>query len=121
MKHGVRSGSFLYVVFLIILCLALSLWGAPVMAGKKPSVETCNEMGMLDVSCFICKTDEYVGMISVPAEYDPNYGDCGNRYREARQKCSQFYGTDLSETGCKWSHTMGGTTYRGWYPDYCKH
>ena len=85
MNNTVRSGSLLYVVFLISLCLALSLWAAPVMAGKKPSVENCNEMGMLDVSCIICKTGQYLGKISVVAEYDPEYKDCGNRYREARQ------------------------------------
>jgi hypothetical protein len=36
-------------------------------------------MGMLDITCFICDTGEYVGMISVKAEYDSEYGDCGNR------------------------------------------
>lgn len=94
---------------------------SPISAGQKPSVESCEEMGMLDITCFICDTGEYVGMISVKAEYDSEYGDCGNRYREARRKCSEFYGFDLKEIGCRWSHTMGGTSYGGWYPEYCNH
>lgn len=101
--------------------LAAVLLASPGLAGQKPSVESCEEMGMLDVTCFICDTGERVGMISVKAEYDAEYGDCGNRYREARRKCAEFYGLDLKETGCKWSHTMGGTSYGGWYPDYCEH
>lgn len=121
MRYVLRSG-FHVLVFIgfTMGAVYVSLPGAAV-AGEKPGPESCQDMGLLDVTCIVCQTGEKLGMVSVKAEYDPDYGDCGRRYREARQKCSQTYGRPLSETGCKWSHTMGGTNYKGWYPEYCEH
>jgi len=120
MKNGVRFGSLLCFVLIISLCLALSFTTVPVMAGQKPSVESCNEMGMLDISCHKCDTGDYLGKISVQAEYDAEYGDCANRYREARRKCSEFYNLERGNTAARWSHSMGGTVYSGSYPASCK-
>lgn len=110
-----------FILVLDVLVLSILLTTSSMFAGGGPSPEKCEEMGMLDVDCIVCETGEYLGKISVKAEYDPDYRDCGGRYREARQKCADFYVLELSKTGCKWSHSMGGKTYRGWYPDYCKH
>jgi hypothetical protein len=119
-KDGTLKGMSNLCTIAVVSLWVAGFFAGPVFAGQKPSVDSCNDMGMLDVTCIVCKTGERLGLISVKAEYDPVYGDCGRRYREARQKCSEFYGREFSETGCKWSHSMGVTTYRGWYPDYCE-
>lgn len=105
----------------VVLFVSIILFAGPVLAGKKPSVETCEEMGLLDVTCIICATGEHKGMYSVKAEYDPEYKDCGKRYREACRECARVYNLEYSKTGVKWSHYMGGTIYKGWYPKSCKH
>jgi len=120
MKSGVKSGS----LFVIIVIFSLFLAGSPtvvsVMAGKGPSPESCSEKGLIDVSCIVCDTGEYKGKVSVQAEYDPDYGDCMKRYREARNLCISTYGIDSSNAGCKWKYSMGGKDYTGVFPARCK-
>ena len=120
-KKNVSTFRLFSIDLKIFLCTAFLLcFAATAHAGNKPSVESCNKMGMLDMSCYVCDTGRYLGKISVKAEYDPEYGDCANRYREARQKCSEFYGVERRNTACRWSHSMGGTIYSGSYPASCK-
>ncbi|MBN2398657.1 MAG: hypothetical protein JXI32_09770 [Deltaproteobacteria bacterium] len=106
---------------MVVVCVALLVCSGVVYAGGGPSVENCEKKGMIDISCIICETGEYLGMVSIQAEYDPEYGDCMLRYKEARQRCATCYGTTLSETGIKWEYYLGGTKYYGHYPKYCKH
>ena len=102
-------------VFLALIGFSTGVW-----AGDKPSPERCEELGMIDVECIICNTGQYLGKISIQAEYDPRYEDCMKRYVEARDKCASFYGTPKDETGIKWSYWIGGTRYFGHYPTNCK-
>ena len=105
----------------VVLFVSIILFAGPALAGKEPSVKTCEEMGLLDVTCIICATGAHKGMYSVKAEYDPEYKDCGKRYSEARRECARVYNLEYSETGVKWSYYMGGTIYEGWSPKSCKH
>ncbi len=100
------------------LCL---LAAVPALAGGKPSEENCAKADKIEVKCIVCNTGEFVGVISMVPKYDPEYGDCGGNYREARNLCITAYGEQEGGMGCKWSHYMGGVTYKGWYPSGCKH
>jgi len=112
-----RLRSNLAACLVLAGCLAVV---APALAGGGPSVENCKDKGLIDVECIVCSTGEYKGKVSVQAEYDPDYDDCMNRYREARSKCVAAYSLESSNAGCKWKYSMGGKEYSGIFPGRCK-
>ncbi len=110
----------LHAASLLALVALLVLVSVPAWAGKKPSEENCASKGLIDVKCYICSTKEYKGKVSIQAEYDPDYGDCMKRYREARSLCIDAYDMPSNDAGCSWKYSMGGTEYTGNYPGSCK-
>jgi hypothetical protein len=102
------------LVLLALMATTLSF------AGGGPSPENCEDKGLIDVECIVCDTGEYVGKVSVQAEYDSEYGDCMKCYRKARDLCISTYNMDSSNAGCKWRYSMGGKAYKGFFPSYCE-
>lgn len=112
----------LTVVFHALALAALIGLSAPgqVAAGAKPSPSTCQDMGLITIDCIVCATGEKIGVVSLQAEYDPQYGDCMKRYMELPGKCARAYNRKLSEVGAAWSYWTGLTRYFGNYPKGCK-
>ncbi len=100
-----------------VICLALTV---PAQAGKKPSASTCKELGMLDISCYDCKSHKFLGKVSVQAQYNLEDKGCMGRYKEARSRCATAYGHPKRETWIKWDYWMSITKYNGNYPVNCK-
>jgi hypothetical protein len=98
------------------ICIAFSI-GTSLAGGA--SADSCESLGFIQCDCIECQSGSKFGMVGLEPEYDPEYGDCTKRYREARQRCANAYGKPLSEVGAKWSYKIGLTTYWGWYPSYC--
>ena len=99
------------------ICIAFSTDTS--LAGGGASADSCESLGFIQCDCIECESGIKFGMVGVEPEYDPEYGDCMKKYKEARQRCADAYGKPLSEVGAKWSYKIGLTTYSGWHPGYC--
>lgn len=114
--------NYLAFVFHVLALAAVIVFSAPgqAAAGNKPSPSTCSGVGFINITCVLCATGEKIGMVTVQAEYDPQYGDCMKRYQETPGMCARAYNGKTSEVGVAWSYWMGLTRYYGNYPKGCK-
>ncbi len=53
-KIKLSKGCFVPALIAVVALWTASLFTAPVFAGQSPSPDSCNEMDMLDVECFVC-------------------------------------------------------------------
>lgn len=102
----------------IFLMVALLAWCFPgqLFAGSKPSVETCNAMGVIDAKCVVCSTGEYLGKVSVDAKYSSEHNNCSANIGTAKQRCRTIYGADSGTVGAELKYTIGTTNYTSTSP-----
>lgn len=115
----IRCLNVVFLALALAAVMVISVSGQAA-AGAKPSPSTCSDKGLITVNCIVCATGEKIGVVSVQAEYDPQYGDCMKRYGEVKGKCARAYNRSQSDLGGSWSYYIGTTRYYGHYPKACK-
>ncbi len=105
----------------VTCCLLVVLLALPgnAQAGKKPSVDNCSDLEILDVYCYVSATGRMIGKVSIPSEYDSQYGDCCKKLCLAISKCKAIYDAGGGKVCVTAKYKLGNTNYTTRCPSSC--